>query len=237
MREREQGANFAARGASLHPRANVCSAPLYPPWSNSVLWLAIGCAAIAGAAGIAAPMAWVRTPYVTGEGQPVEQPIKFDHRHHASDDGLDCLHCHENAARSPYAGVPPTSRCMGCHAQIWTQSPELALVRESFFQNRPIRWRRVNALPKFVFFDHSVHLARGVGCVECHGRVDRMASVMQAEQLSMSWCLGCHRDPEPHIRPPALVADMEYEAPLETRRAIAKELRVRSLTACSTCHR
>jgi hypothetical protein len=192
---------------------------------------------MAGATGVAAPMVWVRTPYVTGEGQQVDQPVKFDHRHHSADDGIDCLYCHENAARAPYAGVPPTSRCMGCHAQVWTESPELTLVRESFFEDRAIEWRRVNALPKFVFFDHSVHVARGIGCVECHGRVDRMASVTQTEQLSMSWCLGCHRDPAPHVRPPELVTDMEYDAPLEARRAIAEKLGVRSLTACSTCHR
>jgi hypothetical protein len=172
-----------------------------------VLWTAIACGAVCAATGVAAPMVWVRTPYVTGQGQPVDQPVKFDHRHHAADDGIDCLYCHENATRAPYAGVPPTARCMGCHAQIWTQSPELDVVRASFFEDRPIVWRRVNALPKFVYFDHSVHLASGVHCEECHGRVDRMASVYQAEELSMSWCLGCHR-----ARAPAF-------------------------THCSTCHR
>jgi hypothetical protein len=213
------------------------SEPLYPPWSNTVLWIAIALAASSAAMGVALPMFWVRSPYVTGRDQPVDQPVKFDHRHHARDDGIDCLYCHENAERSPYAGIPPTSRCMGCHAEIWPGSPELAAVRASWFESRPIVWRRVNALPKFVFFDHSIHLAKGVGCVECHGRVDRMAEVRQAEDLSMSWCLGCHRDPTPRIRPPDRATDMEYDAPLEERAAIAAQLHVRSLTHCSTCHR
>jgi hypothetical protein len=163
--------------------------------------------------------------------------VKFDHRHHVKDDGIDCLYCHENAQRAPYAGVPPTSRCMGCHAQIWTASPELALVRESFFLERPIAWRRVNSLPKFVFFDHSIHLTKGIGCVECHGRVDEMAEVYQAAPLSMAWCLGCHRDPIPHVRPPDRVTDMEYEAPLATRRDVATSIGVRPKTYCSACHR
>lgn len=212
-------------------------ASLFPPWSNTVLWIALVGAGLTVGGLVAAPMLWVRTPYVTGEHQPVDQPVKFDHRHHVADDGIDCLYCHENAQRSPYAGVPPTSRCMGCHAQVWTGSPELATVRASFFEGRPIPWQRVNSLPKFVFFDHSIHLGKGIGCVECHGRVDRMAQVEQVAQLSMSWCLGCHRDPVPHVRPPARVTDMEYQPSPEVRSKVAAELGVRSLTYCSTCHR
>jgi hypothetical protein len=210
---------------------------LFAPWSNTVLWIALVGVFLLGGTAVAAPMLWVRTPYVTGEGQQIDQPVKFDHRHHVRDDGIGCLYCHENAERTPYAGVPATSRCMGCHAQVWTGSPELALVRASFFDGRPIPWRRVNSLPKFVFFDHSVHLAKGVGCVECHGRVDRMAEVTQAHDLTMSWCLDCHRDPVPHLRPPDRVTDMEYEPTPDERRAVADRLAVRSLTYCSTCHR
>jgi hypothetical protein len=210
---------------------------LFAPWSNTLLWLGIVVAALSAAALIAAPMLWVRTPYVTGRDQPIDQPVKFDHRHHARDDGIDCLYCHENAERTPFAGVPATSRCMGCHAQVWTDSPELTAVRASFFDSRPLAWRRVNALPKFVFFDHSIHLAKGVGCVECHGRVDRMAEVHQAEDLTMSWCLGCHRDPTRHLRPPERVTDMEYVAKPEEQAALAKQLNVNPGTTCSTCHR
>jgi hypothetical protein len=218
-------------------RIIVRDSPLFRPWSNTILWIALAGVVLVGAAFVAAPMLWVRTPYVTGEGQEIDQPIKFDHRHHVRDDGVDCLYCHDNARRSPYAGVPATSRCMGCHAQIWTNSPELQTVRASFFEGRPIPWRRVNRLPKFVFFDHSIHLAKGVGCVECHGRVDRMAEVRQVESLTMAWCLGCHRDPIPHIRPPDRLTEMEYDLPLSERAAIAQKLNVRTLTYCSTCHR
>jgi hypothetical protein len=210
---------------------------LFAPWSNTVLWVALATSLLVGSSAIAAALLWVRTPYVTGENQPMDQPVKFDHRHHVRDDGIDCLYCHDNATRAPYAGVPPTSRCMGCHAQVWTNSPELSVVRASFFDARPIHWQRVNSLPKFVFFDHSIHLAKGVGCVECHGRVDTMAEVSQEKPLSMSWCLGCHRDPVPHVRSPDRVTDMEYEPSMEERRAVATKLGVRSLTYCSTCHR
>lgn len=210
---------------------------LFAPWHNTVLWVALGGAASILCALVAAPLIWVRTPYVTGLGQEVDQPIKFDHRHHARDDGIDCLYCHGGAARGPYAGVPATSRCMGCHAQIWTGSPELARLRASFFESRPIPWQRVNDLPKFVYFDHSIHVAKGVACVECHGRVDEMAEVYQAQTLTMSWCLSCHRDPVPHVRPPDRVTDMTYEPTMAERQAVAKQLGVRSLTDCSTCHR
>lgn len=211
--------------------------PLFPPWSNTILWVAIGAVAASVCALVALPMIGVRTPYMTGEQQPIDQPVKFDHRHHHRDAGIDCLYCHGDAARSPHAGVPPTSRCMGCHAQIWTDSPELEPVRASYFEDRPIRWQRVNSLPDFVFFDHSIHVAKGVGCVQCHGRVDTMAQVYQAKPLTMAWCLDCHRDPAPHVGPPDRVTDMTFEAPAALRGAIARKLGVRSLTSCSTCHR
>jgi hypothetical protein len=226
------------RGERL-PRLRRTAVPerLFPPWSNTVLRIALVLLGLTVLVGAALPMFWVRTPYVTGEAQQVDQPVKFDHRHHSRDDGVDCLYCHENALRSPHAGVPATSRCMGCHAQIWTGSPELEVVRASFFESRPISWRRVTRLPKFVFFDHSIHLAKGVGCVECHGRVDHMAEVAQARPLTMAWCLGCHREPVPHLRPPDRVTDMDYEPTMQERRKVAAAMDVRSLTSCSTCHR
>src|SRR5262249_24282482 len=148
-----------ARAARLPSSGSlVRNAPLFPPWSNTVLWIALVGVAVGGASIVVFPMVWVRTPYATGERTPLDQPVKFDHRHHVADDGIDCLYCHENAARSPHAGVPPTARCMGCHGQIWVGSPEVEPVRASFFDSRPLAWRRVNSLPKFVFFDHSIHL-------------------------------------------------------------------------------
>src|SRR5262249_10487896 len=128
-------------------------------------------------------------------------PIPFDHRHHVRDDGIDCLFCHDGADRSAYAGIPGADRCMGCHAQIWNDSSLIAPIRDSAATGRAIRWRRVHSLPDFVYFDHSIHVTRGIGCVECHGDVDNMAAVFQVHRLNMSWCLDCHRDPMPHLRP------------------------------------
>jgi formate-dependent nitrite reductase cytochrome c552 subunit len=213
---------------------------LFPPYSNQIYWLAIGAigAAIVGAP--AAFIAWARTPYSTGAEEPPDQPVKFDHRHHARDDGITCEYCHGGAATTPFAGIPPTSACMNCHSQVWTSSPELSLVRRSYFENEPIRWQRVNRLPDFVFFDHSAHVSHGVGCVTCHGRVDQMGQVYPAHPLTMRWCLDCHREPEKYLRPLDKVTDMEWE-PDRPQEEIGRELRaelgVRSLVECSACHR
>ena len=185
-------------------------------------------------------MAWVRTPFATGQYRPLEQPVPFDHRHHVRDDAIDCRYCHDLVERSPYAGVPPSERCMNCHAQIWNDSALLDPVRRSFFEDRPIAWRRVHRLPDFVFFDHAAHVSHGVGCEECHGRVDRMARVYQVAPLTMRWCLDCHRDPAPHLRPPELVTAMGWTPPGDARaigEEIARRYAVRSLTSCTTCHR
>jgi hypothetical protein len=189
---------------------------------------------------IVAPMVWVRTPHVTGQGNPVQQPVLFDHRHHVVDDGIDCRYCHATVDRSPSAGLPSTARCMGCHGQIWNASPLLERVRTSYFTGEPIRWVRVHNLPDFVYFDHSVHVTHGIGCESCHGRVDQMASVYQVAPLTMGWCLDCHRNPEPHLRPRSAITAMGWQ-PTGDRAALAAELErtydVRRLTYCSTCHR
>lgn len=141
-------------------------------------------------------MIYVRTPQITGQFDPVEQPVEFDHRHHVGDDGIQCLYCHSLAEKSPTAGIPPTELCMGCHAQIWNESALLEPVRRSYFSGQPIRWNRVHDLPDFVFFNHSIHVAGGVDCENCHGQVGNMARVYQVEKLTMGWCLDCHRNPE-----------------------------------------
>jgi hypothetical protein len=210
--------------------------PLFPAWTNSVYWVAIGAAASALVGAPLLLMAWVRTPYAAGQTEPADQPVKFDHRHHVRDDGIDCLYCHENATKGPSAGVPPTARCMSCHSQVWTESPEVARVRESYFDGKPIVWRRVNALPDFVFFDHSVHTTRGIGCVSCHGRVDLMARVYQDKSLDMSWCLGCHRHPERELRPRDAITDMEWHG-TQLGRDLAREYGTRHVTDCTGCHR
>jgi hypothetical protein len=213
---------------------------LFPPWSDTVFRLGLGMAA-AGVVG--APimmMLWVRTPYVTGQGDPVDQPVAFDHRHHVRDDGIDCLYCHYEAERGKYAGVPPTAVCMNCHSQIWQESSRLAPVRASWFDNRPILWKRVHQLPQFVYFDHSAHVSHGVGCAECHGRVDLMGQVHAVEPLTMQWCLDCHTDPAPQLRPNSEITNMEW-SPDRPRReigeAIVRDLQVDPPVSCTGCHR
>ena len=215
--------------------------PLFQPSADTKLrvFLLTG-ASVAGAVPIAMIL-WVRTPYVTRQFDPVDQPVAFDHRHHVRDDGIDCAYCHYEATRTPYAGVPPTSVCMNCHGQVWQESARLQPVRASWFEDRPIRWQRVHKLPGFVYFDHSAHVSHGVGCVECHGRVDTMARVYAVAPLTMQWCLDCHRDPDPHLRPQSEITDMEW-SPARPRREIGAEIRARLALAppvetCTGCHR
>ena len=175
-------------------RRGVVSMPaLFPPWTNTALRLALGAAVLGGAATPVGLMAYVRSPWNTGQSQAVDQPVEFDHRHHVSDDGIDCLYCHSAAETSRAAGVPATEVCMGCHAQIWGNSPQLENVRRSYFSGEPLPWSRVHDLGDFAYFDHAVHVRRGLGCVACHGRVDQMPRVAKVAPLSMQWCLDCHR--------------------------------------------
>lgn len=215
--------------------------PLFPEWSNSIFRFALG-TGVAGAVGVPAfLMLWVRTPYMTGQDEPLMQPIKFDHRHHVRDDGIDCRYCHGGVDRSAYAGIPAASVCMGCHAQVWPASPELRVLRDAYFHGEPLEWERVSNLPRHVFFNHSIHVAKGVGCVTCHGRVDLMGQVYQAEPLAMGWCLDCHRNPTPHLRPPEEVTNMEWTPAPRTQDEVGREVGatydVRPTTDCSGCHR
>jgi hypothetical protein len=180
---------------------------------------------------------YVRTPYVTNAGFNVVQPVMFDHRHHVDDDGIDCRYCHATVETSPYAGVPPTATCMGCHDQIWNQSAMLEPVRRGWFTGLPIQWKRVHQLPDFVYFNHSIHVTRGIGCVSCHGRVDQMAQVFQVQPLTMGWCLGCHRDPEPNLRPRDQITSMTWIPDEGAGARLAAEYGTRRLTSCTTCHR
>jgi Cytochrome c7 and related cytochrome c len=214
--------------------------PLFPIWSDTLFRV---CLFVAAAGVVSIPVAmmlWVRTPYVTGEQDPIEQPIPFDHRHHVRDDGIDCLYCHYEATRSKSAGVPPTSLCMNCHSQVWQRSARLAPVRASWFSDEPLRWGRVHRLPQYTYFDHSAHVSHGVGCAECHGRVDLMGQVYAVAPLTMGWCLDCHRDPDPHLRPVSEVTNMEW-SPTRPRReigaAIRRELSIEPPVYCSGCHR
>jgi hypothetical protein len=143
---------------------------------------------------------------------PLEQPVPFSHKHHVGDDGIDCRYCHTSVEKSAFAGIPPTEICMTCHSQIWTDSPNLEPVRESFRTGRPVVWERVHDLPDFVFFNHSIHLKKGVSCVSCHGRIDEMPITWKSKPLSMRWCLECHRNPEPNLRPREHLYDMAWQA-------------------------
>jgi hypothetical protein len=171
-------------------------AALFPRWSNTAYRLGLAALVCTALGGLTGAMIYVRTPWNTGQYDAVDQPVQFDHRHHVIDDEIDCLYCHQGAEVSDYAGVPSTEVCMGCHNQIWNDSPLLETVRRSYFSGKPIPWNRVHDLPDFVYFNHAVHVRGGVGCVACHGRVDEMARVYEVASLQMGWCLDCHRHAE-----------------------------------------
>ena len=181
-----------------------------------------------------------RSPYVTQAGVARIQPVQFSHQHHVGGMGLDCRYCHTSVEKAAMAGIPPTQTCINCHSQIWSTSPELEPVRESFRSGKSLEWVRVHDLPEFAYFNHSAHVNKGVGCSTCHGRVDRMPLVWQEASLQMEWCLACHRAPERFVRPQAEVFNAAYEPPpdqLELGRKLVKEYGLKPRTSCSTCHR
>jgi len=183
-----------------------------------------------------------RSPYVTREGVAFQQPVPFSHRHHAGELGIDCRYCHNAVERSSNAGMPATSTCMNCHAQIWADSPTLEPVRASLRTDRSITWIKIYDLPNYVYFNHSIHVQKGIGCASCHGRIDQMNLTWQAPSLQMEWCLSCHRNPELYIRPKEQVFNMTWQAPANQAalgRQLVREYRVRTtqLTDCSVCHR
>ena len=180
-----------------------------------------------------------RSSYSTGQGIILAQPVPFSHSHHVAQLGVDCRYCHTTVEKAAFAGIPPTATCMNCHKQIWADSEMLAPVRDSFATGEPFEWVRVQDLPDFVYFDHSVHVGAGVGCVSCHGRVDEMPLMYQAESLQMIWCLDCHREPERFVRPTDEVFNMTWKA--EDQAALGAELvsaaGLEPRTACTACHR
>jgi Cytochrome c3 len=184
-----------------------------------------------------------RSYYATRAQQPREQPVPFSHAHHVGGLGLDCRYCHTSVEQSSFANIPPTKTCMNCHSQIWNTSPTLEPVRASFRTNESIRWTRVYDLPDYVYFNHSIHVDKGVGCESCHGRVDLMPLTAQEPTLHMEWCLSCHRNPEKYLRPREFITKMGYQ-PAGDQEQIGRRLMAenhihdpRFLTSCSTCHR
>ncbi|HEV2912780.1 MAG TPA: cytochrome c3 family protein [Pyrinomonadaceae bacterium] len=206
---------------------------------------------IFGAVFILVAAVWVlaeinRSSWNTGQWTERQQPVQFSHKHHSGDDGIDCRYCHTSVETSSNAGMPSTQTCMNCHSQIWADSPYLEPVRESWRTGKPIEWTRVHDLPDYAYFNHSIHVNKGVGCSTCHGKVDEMPIMYQASSLQMEWCLECHRAPERFVRPREQVFNMEWRRENTTTEQLAqgRELvsanHIRgplSLTSCSTCHR
>jgi hypothetical protein len=200
---------------------------------------------IFGAVFFLAGIGWValtlsRSPYLTQASVAREQPVPFSHEHHVAGIGIDCRYCHTSVEDAAFAGIPPTETCMGCHAQIFADSPTLEPVRASFRSGEPIRWTRVHDLPDFVFFDHSIHVKKGIGCETCHGRIDQMPLTWRVHSLQMEWCLECHRDPAPSVRPREAVFAMGWRPDGDARSsgaALAAAYGVESLENCSVCHR
>ncbi len=197
-----------------------------------------------------------RSPYITYAGVRKNQPVPFSHQHHVTGLGIDCRYCHTSVETSGFAGIPPTKTCMNCHSQIWTNAPMLEPVRASYRTGESLQWTRVNQLPDFVYFNHSIHVTKGVGCNDCHGPVDQMPLMYQDQSLQMEWCLNCHRAPEKFLRPRDQVFNMRYQQPTESLPvqvdgvsytdqtslglALVKKYQLRTvqdITSCNTCHR
>ncbi len=158
-----------------------------------------------------------RSPWVTRQGQRAEQPVPFSHKHHVAGLGLQCQYCHTTVEDSSYAGIPPTRTCMNCHAQIWTDAQILEPVRQSWATGQSIPWIRVHDLPDFAYFNHEIHVNKGIGCATCHGRVDEMPLMYAQNTLQMEWCLNCHRNPAKNLRPTSEIYNMAWEKPSEDR--------------------
>ena len=184
-----------------------------------------------------------RSSYLTGRYDEKQQPVQFSHKHHVGDDGIDCRYCHTSVETSYSAGIPPTQTCMNCHSQLWSDAPYLEPIRESYRTGKPIEWERVHDLPEFAYFNHSIHIAKGVGCSTCHGQIDNMPAVFQENTLQMEWCLACHREPEKYIRPKSEIYNMQWDGndlSANERLQLKADYKIRSqemLTSCSTCHR
>jgi len=217
-------------------------AQIFHPSTNTVSKVSIF-----GAVFVLVGVAWAagvvtRSSYVNHVGVAREQPVPFSHKHHVTDVGMDCRYCHTSVEDSSFAGIPPTATCMNCHTQIWAQSPMLEPVRESWRTGESLQWNRVHDLADFVYFDHSIHSTKGIGCDTCHGRVDQMPLVWRESTLFMEWCLECHRQPERYVRSVEEVFNPDWEPPadrdrLEYGRELVERYEIESLTSCNTCHR
>ena len=216
---------------------------LFAPGADAILrlWLLVGLTIppmLLVVAGL-----YVRSSYATGVGVAPAQPVPFSHKHHAGELGLDCRYCHTTVETQATAGIPPTWTCMTCHSEIWTGAPMLEPVRASLAKMKPLHWTRVARLPDYVYFDHSIHIAKGVGCSTCHGDVADMQLTYKAKAFEMQFCLGCHRNPENYVRPQAEILNMSWSPPddqAERGRKLVMQYHIRDgryLTDCAICHR
>ncbi|GAC1666274.1 MAG: cytochrome c3 family protein [Candidatus Acidiferrum sp.] len=214
----DHSSNFAARASLL----------------GAILLATLGLVGVLGAA---------RSPYYTRQNITHDQPIQFSHKHHAGDDGIDCRYCHTGVETSATAGIPPTKTCMNCHSVLYNTAPYLEPVRASFRDDKSIPWVRVHRLPDFVYFNHSIHVNKGIGCSSCHGQVNQMPLMFQKNTLTMQWCLDCHRNVENELRPRDEIVNMDWKAPAnqaEIGKKLRQDYQIRTaseLTNCSTCHR
>ncbi len=222
----------------------------FPIWINKLVPL-VGVGALAATVYVCLLGAYATSPRTTNVGYSPKQPVPFSHKLHVGQLKMDCRYCHTTVDEAAHAAVPATQTCVNCHSAanpdgsvansaIHTGSEKLLRVRESQATGEPIEWERIHDLPDYVYFNHSAHVQRGVSCVSCHGRVDKMEQVYQAEPLTMSWCLKCHRNPEPHLRPREFVTQMDWEPqedPQQLGTRLREEYGIHPSTNCSTCHR
>jgi formate-dependent nitrite reductase cytochrome c552 subunit len=219
---------------------------IFPKWTNRLPALVIVGAIVAGAGTVAGVWYYFTPKYARVGYQPI-QPVPFSHAVHVNQLGLDCRYCHNGVEKSWYSNIPTASTCMNCHTQILPNDARLALVRESAQTDKPIPWVQIHKTPEYVYFNHSVHVNRGVSCVECHGPINQMDEVYHAKPLSMDFCLNCHRNPAEFVRPPDKVTQLDWkwsDDPKEAARMqkrfgtdAVRDWKIESLQNCSACHR
>jgi hypothetical protein len=216
-------------------------AQIFPRSANAIAKASVVLVAILGGAVAAAGAAFFRSDYVSGVGDAKAQPVQFSHNHHVAGVGLDCRYCHTSVEKSQFAGIPPTRTCMTCHSQIFNEAPILEPVRESYRTDKSLEWVRLHDLANFAYFNHQIHVNKGVGCTTCHGQIDSMQLTFKTSTLFMEWCLKCHRNPEANLREKADIFKTQYTPPTpERQHQLAAEYKIQSkelLTSCSTCHR
>ena len=218
-------------------------AQLFNKSANNIAKISLIMVPILGATAFFVFTQLARSSYLTGQYVEKQQPVQFSHKHHVGDDGIDCRYCHQTVETTGSAGMPSTQTCMNCHSQLFADQPYLETVRASFRDNKPIEWERVHDLPEYTYFNHSIHIAKGVGCSTCHGQIDNMPAVYQESSLQMEWCIACHRAPENFIRPKSEIYNMQWkDGDIDTaeRQQLKADYKIRSkemMTSCSVCHR